>query len=98
MFVLRHFFRGLASMTSILLTLYMLILAARCIISWISADPYNPVVRFIYSATEPILYRVRRTIPCIFGGVDLAPIFVFMAIAFLQEFLVGSLYELAAMF
>jgi YggT family protein len=53
-------------------------------------------VRFIHNLTEPVLYQIRRRIPVVFGGVDLAPVIVFLTILFLEYFVVNSLYELAA--
>jgi YggT family protein len=65
------------------------------VISWVNPDPHNPIVRFLYSVTEPVLYRLRRALPLYAGGIDFSPILVFVAILFLQRFLVQSLYDLA---
>jgi len=78
-----------------ILTLYMWLVIARAILSWVSPDPYNPIVRFIHNVTEPVLHRIRAMLPVNFGGVDLSPIIVFMVIIFLQTFVVGSLQDLA---
>lgn len=43
--------------------LFILLLFARAIISWIRVDPYHPIVQFIYSATEPFLAPIRRLMP-----------------------------------
>jgi YggT family protein len=96
MFVLANFLEALAAVVNIVLTLYMWIVAARAIISWVNPDPHNPIVRFLYVATEPVLYRLRRMLPLYAGGIDFSPIIVFVAIIFLQRFLVQSLYDLAA--
>lgn len=77
------------------LTAYMWILIARAVLSWVNPDPYNPIVRFIHTVTEPVLQRVRRHLPAVFGGVDLSPVIVIMAIYFLETFLIKSLFELA---
>jgi YggT family protein len=95
MFLLANFLEAAASIVNMLLTLYMWIVVARALISWVSADPYNPIVRFLYAATEPVLYRLRRRLPLYAGGIDFSPIIVFVAIIFLQQFLVQSLYDLA---
>jgi YggT family protein len=73
----------------------MWIVIARAVLSWVSPDPYNPIVRFIHKVTEPVLYQIRRRIPVSFGGIDFSPIIVFLAIIFLQRFVVHSLYGLA---
>lgn len=66
-----------------LLTLYKYILLASVIISWINADPYNPIVNFIYRVTEPLLQRIRRYMPNT-GMVDLSPIVLFLLIYLVQ--------------
>ncbi len=95
MFLLANLLEALAKIVDILLWLYMWIIIARAVISWVNADPYNPIVRFLYSATEPVLYRLRRALPIYAGGIDFSPIVVFVIIIFLQQFLVQSLYDLA---
>jgi len=78
-----------------LLTFYMYIIIARAIISWVSPNPYNPIVNFLYMATEPVLSYVRKIIPPIGGSVDLSPIVVLVAIVFIKQFLIQSLLQLA---
>lgn len=95
MFVLSNFLIATASALGLILNLYMWIVIARAILSWVNPDPRNPIVRFLYNATEPLLYRVRRSVPAIAGGIDFSPIIVIVGIYFLQAFLVQSLYDLA---
>lgn len=95
MFILANFLAALAKIIDIGLTLYMWIIIARAVISWVNPDPYNPIVRFLISATEPVLYRIRRKLPIYLGGIDFSPILVILAIIFIQSFLVQSLIELA---
>ena len=95
MFVLANFLAALAKIIDVGLTLYMWIIIARAVISWVNPDPYNPIVRFLISATEPILYQIRRRLPINLGGIDFSPILVILAIVFLQHFLVQSLLDLA---
>jgi YggT family protein len=78
-----------------LLRVYMWIIIIRALISWVSPDPYNPIVQFLRSATDPLLYRVRRWLPVSFGGIDFSPIIVIAGILFLQAFLVQSLLDLS---
>jgi len=94
MFIITNFLLAIAQVLDIVLWTYMLIVIVRALISWVSPDPYNPIVRFLYSATEPVLYRVRRYLP-VFGGIDLSPLVVILALIFLRVFLVSSLTELA---
>ena len=95
MIILSNFLVAIAKVLDIVLTIFMWIVIARAVLSWVSPDPYNPIVRFIHQVTEPILYQIRRRIPVSFGGIDFSPILVFLAIIFLQRFVVQSLYGLA---
>jgi len=95
MIILSNFLIAIAKVLDIVLTIFMWIVIARAVLSWVSPDPYNPIVRFIHKVTEPVLYQVRKRIPVNFGGIDFSPIIVFLAIIFLQRFVVHSLYGLA---
>ena len=72
--------------------LFYWLLLAHVILSWVSPDPRNPIVQFIYAATEPILAKVREKIPP-FGMFDMSPIVVFLGLYFLDAFLVASLQQ-----
>lgn len=95
MFVISNFLAALAAVLNMLLSAYMWIIIIRALISWVSPDPYNPIVQFLRSATDPLLYRVRSWLPVSFSGIDFSPIIVIAAIYFLQVFLVGSLRDLS---
>ncbi|MEA2108340.1 MAG: YggT family protein [Pseudomonadota bacterium] len=95
MFVLSNLLVGFAKILDIVLSLYMWLIIARAVLSWVNPDPYNAIVRFIYQVTEPVLSRVRRMIPTYGMGMDFSPIIVFLIIMFLQSFLVKSLFDLA---
>jgi YggT family protein len=96
MFVISNFLAALAAVLNLLLSAYMWIIIIRALISWVSPDPYNPIVQFLRSATDPLLYRVRRWLPVSFSSIDFSPIIVIAAIYFLQVFLVGSLRDLSS--
>ena len=95
MFIIANFLMALAMIIHYVLNIYMWIVVARAIISWVSPDPYNPIVRFLYLATEPVLSRIRRTLPLPMTGLDLSPIAVFVIIIFLDNFLVPSIQQIA---
>ncbi len=98
MFVIGNFLAALASVFNMLLLVYMWIIIIRALISWVSPDLYNPIVQFLRSATDPVLYRVRHWLPVSFGGIDFSPILVIAALIFLQAFLVQSLLDLSHAF
>jgi YggT family protein len=95
MFILSNFMHSVATIVDIVLNLYMWILIARAILSWVNPDPYNPIVKFLYNITEPLMYRVRRILPLQFGGIDLTPMVIIIAIIFLRSFIVPTLHQLA---
>jgi len=95
MAVFSNFLIGVAKVLDIVLTLYMWVIIARAVISWVNPDPYNPIVRFLHSVTEPVLYPIRRRLPLGLGGIDFSPILVILAVIFLQAFVVRSLLDLA---
>lgn len=95
MFVLKNFMMSLAGVLDFLLQAYMWIVIGRAVISWVNADPYNPVVRFLFEVTEPLLSRIRRWIPISMGGIDFSPMILIMVIMFLQSFLVPTLKQMA---
>ncbi|MCG8565576.1 MAG: YggT family protein [Desulfobacterales bacterium] len=95
MFILANFFQAIAVVLDYALNLYMWIVVAGAVLSWVNPDPYNPIVRFINSATEPVFYQIRKRLPVSFGGIDISPVLVILAIVFLQTFVVSSLNGLA---
>ena len=95
MFVFGNFLLGLARVIGFVLVVFMWIVVVRAVLSWVNPDPYNPIVRFIYNVTEPVLARIRALIPMNFGGIDLSPIVVFLGVIFLRVFLVNSLVGIA---
>lgn len=58
--------------------IYLII--ARCVLSFVRHDPYQPVIRFIYDVTEPIMAPFRRFVPTA-AGIDFSPI---LAVLFIQ--------------
>lgn len=94
MFILSNFLFAAAHIIDIALTIYMWIVIIAALISWVSPDPYNPVVRFLYAVTEPVLRPVRRLIGLRIG-VDLSPAVVILCILFVKYFLIASLKDIA---
>ena len=91
MFTIGYFIIALASVFNMVLTIYLWIIVARAVLSWVSPDPYNPIVRFIHAVTEPVLLKIRSKLPLYFGGFDFTPILVLAVIYFLKLFLVQSM-------
>ena len=98
MFVMGNLIVALAKIIEIVLTIYVWIIIAQALISWVNPDPYNHIVRFLYRATEPVLGPVRRWLPLRGMGIDFSPIVVILVIYFLQMFLVRTMIQIAMYF
>ena len=95
MFIISNFLSSIATLIDFILSAYMWIIIGRAIISWVNADPYNPIVRFLRDVTDPLLNRIRRYLPLVAGGIDLSPMVLILVIIFLQSFLVPTLKSIA---
>ena len=98
MSVLSNLIIVLANVIDIGLLIYMWIVIIRALISWVSPDPYNPIVRFLYRVTEPVLRPVRRILPIGGIGIDFSPLIVILVIYLLRIFIVRILLQLASQF
>ncbi len=82
MFILGNFLNAAAYVLHTIIWVYIIIIAARAILSWVNPDPYNPIVRFLYAATEPVLRPIRRRLPAM--GIDFSPLIVIAVFIFLN--------------
>lgn len=96
MFIFSNLLAAIASLLNVMLTVLYWLILIRALISWVNPDPYNPVVQFLYKATEPILYPIRKILPLSLGiGIDISPIIAFLIIIFLRSFLVKTLLDIS---
>ncbi len=95
MYVVNNFMMAIAQLLDFLLSAYLWVIIGRAVISWVNADPSNPIVRFLYEITEPLLSRIRRWMPVTMGGIDFSPMILILVIMFLQSFLVPTLKQMA---
>lgn len=93
MFVISNLLTALAQVISLVLNVYSWIIIIRALISWVTPDPFNPIVQFLERSTEPVLAPVRRRLPAM--AIDISPLIVLLAIMFLQRFLVQTLLDIA---
>src|SRR5262245_13720332 len=94
MFVARELLITIAWLVDYLLWAYMWIIIIRALISWVNPDPWNPIVRFLYQVTEPVLRPIRRRLPN--SAIDFSPLLVILAIMVLQRFVPRVLVEAAS--
>jgi YggT family protein len=75
-----------------IISLYKWVIIIAALLSWVRPDPYNPIVQMLERLTQPAYALVRRFIPTVVGGMDLAPIIVIFTLIFLETFL-GKLFS-----
>jgi len=95
MFVAKNFVVAIATIVNHILWAYMWVFIIRALLSWVSPDPYNPIVRLIYALTEPVLSPLRRKLPLYAGSIDFSVVVAVLIIVFLQNFVIRSLFEFA---
>lgn len=97
MLMLANVLIGLAAVLDNLLWIYVWVLIARAVISWVSADPRNPIVRFLLAITEPPLRFIRRRLPTSlrYFPLDVAFLVLFGLVIFARYGLVQSLSDYA---
>jgi YggT family protein len=94
-FIVGYFIRAVASLLDLVIVAYIWIIIARALLSWVSPDPYNPIVRFLYRVTEPVLRPVRERLGGFQVGLDFSPMIVILVLYFLKEFLIPVLFRIA---
>ncbi|MEA3512519.1 MAG: YggT family protein [Campylobacterota bacterium] len=70
-----------------IISLYKWVIIISAILSWVQPDPYNPIVQMLHRLTEPAYTLVRKVIPTVFGGMDMAPLILIFALQFMEIFL-----------
>ena len=92
MYVFGQFLLAMARVVGVVLDVYTWVVIIAVVLSWVNADPYNPIVQAIRSVTEPVFRWVRRRVPfAVVGMLDLSPFLVLLGVYFLKVFLVNSL-------
>lgn len=71
----------------LLISVLMLLVIARVIVSWLAPSGGGGLVAFIYQATEPILGPIRRVVPPS-GGLDWAPLIAMLVLGLLLRLIV----------
>lgn len=86
----------LLQLTSTLLTVYMWAAIASALLTWVNPDPYNPIVRFLRSITDPVYMRIRRWMPFVMlGSMDLSPLVVIFGIQIINALLDKLVFDMS---
>lgn len=86
---------------SYLITLFVYIIIAGAIMSWLIAfnviNPYNQFVRALWqglnAVTEPFLRPIRRLMPDL-GGIDISPLVLILVCFFIQSVILTNIAKL----
>ncbi|MFO7982327.1 MAG: YggT family protein [Desulfuromonadales bacterium] len=89
------FLNAIYQIVDLAFTIYIFIVVARALISWVNPDPYNPIVRFLHSATDPVLNKMRRYLPLQFGGIDFSPIVLLIGLSVVKQIILQLLFNLS---
>lgn len=88
--------KALIFVITTLVDVYIFVVIGACLISWVGADPYNPIVRILRNLTEPVLWRIRKFMPfVVIGGLDLSPIALIMVLKVAEMLVTDLLLRLA---
>lgn len=85
---------GLGGIVHSLLTVYMWIVIIGALLTWVRPDPYNPIIQVINRLTEPAYRFVRRLMPTVFNGLDLAPLILIVSLQIIDVILVNIINAL----
>lgn len=80
---------GLGGIVHSLLNVYIWIIIIGALLSWVRPDPYNPIVQIINRLSEPAYRLVRKIMPTVFNGIDLAPLIVIVGLQVIDVILVN---------
>ncbi|KIM10695.1 MAG: membrane protein [Sulfuricurvum sp. PC08-66] len=67
-----------------LIFVYTWVIIISALLSFVQPNPYNPIVQTLYRLTSPVYALLRRYVPTIFGGVDLAPFIIVIVLQFID--------------
>jgi YggT family protein len=75
---------GIIGLVQLLFDLYVIVLLARVLLSWVQVDPRNSIVNLIQQLTEPLLAPIRRLLPQS-GGIDFSPMVAFVVVLIAEQ-------------
>jgi len=83
-------FYPLVQIINMIFDVLIWLIIIRSFLSFFRHNPYQPLIRFIYEVTEPIMAPFRKLIPAA-GGIDFSPIAVVLAITLVQKIVIRLL-------
>ena len=96
MFVVANIVDAVAQVAHMLVSAYVFVVLAACVVSWLRVDPWSQPVRILRSLTEPVFGRLRARLPFLCqGGMDFTPVAAVVILELVDLILVRSLAQLA---
>jgi len=92
--VLSTLIEAIAQILHMVINIYIWVVIISALITWVKPDPYNPIVQVLRRLTEPVYEFIRKYIPTMIGGIDLAPIIIILGLQFLDLFAVKLLFNI----
>lgn len=86
---------GLGGIIHSVITMYIWVVIIAAVLTWVRPDPSNPIVQLLYRLTEPAYALVRRYIPTVFNGIDLAPLVIIIGLQVFDVILTKLIYAVA---
>ena len=84
---------SIADLVSLALTVFLIAIIIKVILSWVNPGAYNPVIGLVDRLADPVLKPVRRLIPPL-GGLDLSPLFATLALLVVKMLVVPPIVYL----
>lgn len=85
---------GIGSIVVNLINVYIWVIIIAALLTWVNPDPNNPIVQILYRLTQPAYALVRRYIPTVFNGIDLAPLIIVIALQVIMVLIQSALRAL----
>ena len=87
---------SIIGVTSLFLKVFFFALIVSVILSWVAPGTYNPAAQLVNQLCEPVLAPFRKLIPNL-GGLDISPIFAFIALNLIDMLVIGNLAAMTGM-
>ncbi len=95
-FVLQVLIWAIIGVTSLFLKVFFFALIISVILSWVAPGTHNPAAELVNQICEPLLAPIRRILPNL-GGLDLSPIFAFIALNLIDMLVINNLAAMTGM-
>ena len=96
MFVIANIIEAVAAVGHMLISAYILVVLAACVVSWFNISPYSPFVRGLYRLTAPVFYQVRRRLPFAqAAGMDFTPVIIIVGLELFDLIVFKSMRQAA---